>query len=162
MLKYDGPSMKPRGGFTLIEICLAVAIALVMLMIAVPSISGFLKQQESNQTFDALDRMVKKAQSLSLSERRAYLITLEKEQIILRPQAPENASEADGIDRIAISDKESYTLELPSALVKNPPAQWTFWPSGTREPAIIYYKGPSGAWTATFRPFSVKAEVTEL
>jgi len=163
MLKYDGASMKRRSeGFTLIEICLAVAIALVMLMIAVPTISGFLKQQQANQPFENLDRLVKKAQSLSLSERRTYLIGMEKGEIVLKPQAPEDESEAKGLDRIPVSEEESYTFEFPAALVKNPPGQWTFWPTGTREPATISYKGPSGAWTAVYRPLALKADVTEL
>jgi len=155
--------MKPnRRGFTLIELSLAIAIALVMLMIAVPSVSSFLKNQESNKPFDNFDRLVKKAQSLSLTERRTYVIDLDKDEIVLKPQAAENDSESKGIDRIAVSDKETYTFELPAALVKKPTTEWTFWPSGTREPATISYKGPSGEWRAVYRPLTVKAEVNEL
>ena len=153
---------QPRSGFTLIELCLAIAIALVMLMIAVPSVSTFLKNEQSNKPFETFDQMVKKAQNLSLTERRTYVIDLDEKEIVLKPQAPENESESSGIDRIAVSDDENYTFELPAALQKKHTTEWTFWPSGTREPATIYYKGPSGSWMAIYHPLTVKAEVTEL
>jgi hypothetical protein len=142
--------------------CLAIAIALVMLMIAVPSISGVLKQQQANQPFDTFDQLVRKAQALSLSQRRTYQIAWFKDAIVLKPESPDNGAESKGIDRIAISDNESYGIELSAALVKKPPNEWTFWPTGTLEPATITYKGPSGSWTAVYRPLSVKAEVNEL
>lgn len=151
-----------RKGFTLLEICLAIAIAMVIMLMAVPSISGVLKGQKANRPYEMFDQLVKKAQARSISERRNYLITWEKEELVLRPENPENVEEAQGIDRIAIADKESYEIQLPAALVKKPPSEWTFWPTGTCEPATILYKGPQGSWTAVYRPLTVKAEVTEL
>lgn len=151
-----------RGGFTLIEICLALAIALVIVMIAVPSLSSVLKQDATNQSFEAFDQLVRKARALSTSERRTYLIGWSQKEIVLRPELPENPSEAEGVDRIPISQKERYTFELPAALSKTKPTLWSFWPSGTREPATISYEGPTGSWSATFPPLAVKPEVNEL
>lgn len=153
---------RSRRGFTLIEICLAVAIAVVTIMIAVPSISGVLSRQKSNQPFDTFDQLVKQAQTRSLSEGRAYFLSWDKDQITLRPVAPADDSEANGVDRISISKEESYNLELPAAMVKNTPMKWVFWPTGTCEAATVTYKGHGMGWKATYRPLKSKAEVTEL
>jgi prepilin-type N-terminal cleavage/methylation domain-containing protein len=151
-----------RSGFTLIEICLAVAIALIMLMIAIPSISGVLSQKKTNQPFDTFDQMVKTAQSRSLSEGRPYCISWEKGEIVLRPTASVTKAEANGVERISLSDQETYSLELPAAMVKKAPMMWVFWPTGTWEAATVTYKGPDTAWKAIYRPLKSKAEVAEL
>jgi prepilin-type N-terminal cleavage/methylation domain-containing protein len=159
--------MKQKG-FTLIEICLAVAIALVMLMIAVPSISGVISKQKADGPFEAFNGMVKQAQSRSLSEGRPYFIAWEEGktrgqgEIVLRPVVANNEGEVDGVARIPFSEKESYDLAFPAAMMKKTPKQWAFWATGTCEPATIIYKGPDASWTATYNPLTVKAEVTEL
>ena len=161
-----GATMKSRSlGFTLLEICLAVAIAAVMIMLAVPTLSGVIERQKADQPFDLFDALVKKAQSLSVSERRTYVIGWERDrrgrqQIVLRPDGP--GSGGDVAETISVGDRESYELILPAALVKAPPKVWTFWPTGTCEPATVIYKGPDTAWKAYYPALKAKPEVTGL
>jgi hypothetical protein len=54
---------------------------------------------------------------------------------------------------------ERVTIVLPAALVKNPPGQWTFWPSGICEPALIEYHGPGGTWLARYPALTARPEI---
>src|SRR4051812_33552559 len=50
--------MKRRDGFTLLEICLVVAIIVMVALIAVPSVSGVFAEERLRRSYDALDSLV--------------------------------------------------------------------------------------------------------
>ena len=77
--------MKRRDGFTLLEICLVVAIIVMVTLIAEPSVSGLFAEERLRRSFDALDSLVRKAQARSVDERRAYMLAWKKDAIDLVP-----------------------------------------------------------------------------
>lgn len=148
--------MHRRDGFTLLEICIAVFIALLMLLMAVPSIQGLFSEREIKRTFDNFSALVIDAQTRAISEQRAYLIEWDDEGLLLRPVQPSNRDEAKGITRIDFGKHEAYDIDLPAALMKEPPKSWVFWPTGTCEAAKISYNGAAGSWTAEYNPLTVR------
>jgi Tfp pilus assembly protein FimT len=147
--------MNRRDGFTLLEICLAVAICVMLVLIAVPSVRGVMKEQRLHATFDAFDGLVRKAQARSMDERRTYTLVWSKEGIELVPlDTKEGETAPPEAERLALGGDEKYALERPAALTKNPEPVWTFWRSGVCEPAIVSYQGPLGSWTAKYDPLT--------
>jgi prepilin-type N-terminal cleavage/methylation domain-containing protein len=145
-------------GFTLIEIAIAVFIVLLLLTLAVPSINGVLADRRLRRSLDDLNRLVATAQERSASERRAYLISWDENQLVLHPESAMEGEETPPVV-LRLRAGDAYLLKLPAALKEDPPAHWIFWPSGTCEAAQVSYKGANGTWAANFSPLTGRAEV---
>ena len=147
----------PLSGFTLLELCLAIFIGLLIIAAAVPSLSGLLDDKKGKATFMAFDGLVREARSLSIEERRPYVLLWTEEGVTMQSDgaAPEEEART-----LTLEEGDSLVLDLPAALKKNPQPIWTFWPSGTCEPATVVFRGKEGAWTAVYNPFTADAEVT--
>lgn len=148
--------MRRIGAFTLFEILLAVFIASLMLLIAIPSISGVISERRMRQSFEKFDELARAAQNLSLREQRAYLLVWEKSAVVLRPEEARTGEVPGGVKQLEINDAESYDLELSAALDSVAQKAWMFWPNGTCEPATVSYKGKSGGWIARYNPLTTQ------
>lgn len=156
--------MRRIGAFTLFEILLAVFIASLMLLIAIPSISGVISERRMRQSFEKFDELARAAQNLSLREQRAYLLVWEKKLgageirtvITLRPEELRAQGETGVGMYLEFGELESYDLELPAALDPVVQKAWMFWPNGTCEPATVSYKGQSGGWIARYNPLTTQ------
>jgi len=147
-------------GFTLIEICLAVSIALMLITLAVPSIQRLLNEENGRRSFERFDALVRRAQSRAVSERRAYVLDWDKTGVLVRPEKSATREEAAGLGRIDIGKKEVCDINFPAALVKKPARRWIFWPSGTCESATIFFKGNGESWVAEYDPLTTQATVS--
>ena len=78
--------MQRFRAFTLIEIALSIFILLLLLLLAVPSLSGVIADRRLKQSLDSFNQLVRQAQERSVTERRAYLIVLGKNSVLLRPE----------------------------------------------------------------------------
>src|SRR5205809_5947167 len=72
--------------FTLIEIALSIFILLLLLVLAVPSLSGVIANRRLKQSLDSFNQIVRQAQERSVTERRPYLIVWGKNSVLLRPE----------------------------------------------------------------------------
>jgi prepilin-type N-terminal cleavage/methylation domain-containing protein len=157
------PNRRTRPGanraFTLIEIVIAVFIVVMLLLLAVPSLTGVLANRRLRQSLDRFNGLVHEAQERSVSEHRAYLIVWGDKSIELRPEVVGKAEQAKATDQFQLSRGESLTLTLPAALTKHPPAQWIFWPSGICEPAIVQFKGRAGVWKADYSALTARSKL---
>ena len=152
--------MQRARGFTLIEIALAIFILLLLLVMAVPSFSGVIANRRLKQSLDEFNNLVYQAQTLSVTERRPYLIVWGKNNVMVRPEAFAKDEEAKGKAEFRLSRGSTLKLSLPVALAEKYPAEWIFWPSGTCEPAIVRFQGPSGSWAANYSPLTGRPEIT--
>jgi type II secretion system protein H len=154
-------SVRRTAGFTLIEIVLSVFILMLLLVLAVPSVTGVMADRRLRQSLDRFNNLAHEAQQKSIAEHRSYLLTWTSKDIELRPETILDTDGADAVARLGIQRGESYSLALPFALIKDPPAEWIFWPSGTCEPAEVTFKSRNGTWTASFSPLTAQAEITK-
>lgn len=147
------PAPSPAG-FTLLELCIAIFIGVMIILAAIPSISGVIAEQRAKKLFTQFDDLTKEASTRAVTERRPYVLDWDDSGVSMRPLAPENDDEAQGIQRVDFGKKLAPELRLPSALEKDPPREWTFWPTGTCEPATIICHVAASPWTATYDPLT--------
>lgn len=145
-----------RSGFTLIEIAIAVFILLMLLMLAVPSMSGVLADRRLRRSFDDFNKLVRQAQELSVSEDRGYFIVWERDYLALQPEAFGANEEEKPTAVFNLRRGDVFKVDFPAALTREPAAQWVFWPSGNCEPTIINYKGVDGSWSALYSPLTAR------
>jgi len=153
--------VKRFQAFTLIEIALSIFILLLLLVLAVPSLSGVIANRRLKQSLDSFNQLVRQAQERSVTERRPYLIVWGKNSVLLRPEvfAEEEEEKPTAVFRLA---KGSWIkVSLPAALTDKHPAEWVFWPSGNCEPAVVQFRGPAGMWTANYSPLTTQPELTQ-
>jgi prepilin-type N-terminal cleavage/methylation domain-containing protein len=148
-------------GFTLIEIALSIFILLLILLLAVPSLSGVIANRRLKQSLDNFNQLVRQAQERSVTERRAYLIVWGKNSVLLRPEVFAEGEKEKATTVLGLSKGSWIRVSLPAALTGNPPAEWIFWPSGTCEPATVQFRGPAGTWTANYSPLTAQPELTQ-
>jgi len=147
--------------FTLIEIALSIFILLLLLLLAVPSLTGVISNRRLRQSLDGFNQLVRQAQERSVTERRAYLIIWGKSSVLLRPEVLTKDEEDKPTAVLRLPKGSWIKVSLPAALIGKPPAEWIFWPSGTCEPAIVQFKGPAGTWTADYSPLTAQPELTQ-
>jgi type II secretory pathway pseudopilin PulG len=147
--------------FTLIEIALSIFILLLLLLLAVPSLSGVIANRRLKQSLDSFNQLVRQAQERSVTERRAYLIVWGKSSVVLRPEIFTKDEEEKATAVLRLPKGSWIKVSLPAALIGKPPAEWIFWPSGTCEPAIVQFRGPAGTWTADYSPLTAQPKLTQ-
>src|SRR3954453_20084488 len=125
---------KNRQAFTLIEIAISVFILLMLMLIAVPSLNGVLANRRLQRSLDELNGLVRIAQERSMEDRRPYLISWEKDQIVLHAEILGKDEDPSPTAVLNLHPGDAFVLSLPAALVDSPPADWIFWPSGICEP----------------------------
>ena len=153
--------MQRFRAFTLIEIALSIFILLLLLLLAVPSLSGVIANRRLKQSLDSFNQLVRQAQERSVTERRAYLIVWGKSSVVLRPEAFAEDEEEKATAVFRLPKGSWIKVSLPAALLGKPPAEWIFWPSGTCEPARVQFRGPAGTWTADYSPLTAQPELTQ-
>jgi len=151
--------MPRRDGFTLVEIVLAIAILLVVLMLAVPSLNGIMSDRRLRRSLEEMNRLVVQAQERSMAEGRSYLIVWRNKQFLLRPELYHKGEGRSPVASLKWQKGDAYTLSFPAAIEDEPPAEWIFWPSGNCEPAVVSYRGPSGGWKANYSALTGRGEL---
>lgn len=159
--------LRSRAGFTLIELMLAVAIVLIVLLVAMPSVSGINSDRALRAKFEQFDAMARKAQLKAVSEQRPWVLVWQPEAILLQPNEPTPEERMNGgaeaAESLPIGEEETWTLHRPASLVpaQQTPREWVFWRSGTCEPVDITYEGPEGWWRAVYHPLTGRGDIVE-
>ncbi len=151
--------MQRTRGFTLIEVAISVFILMIIMLLAIPSVSGVLADRRLQRSLNAMNEIVRQAQDHAVRERRPYLVVWQKDNIILRPEAVDKSDASAPVASLALDKGHAFLLRLPAALEKSPLAQWIFWPSGTCEPANVSFKGPDGSWEVNYSPLTARPEI---
>jgi len=152
--------MRRSSGFTLLEIAIAIVIALIVLSLAVPSVTGVMADRRLRRSVDAIGNLARLAQERSLTEHRSYIILMKDKRFALRAEGLLKGESAAPIATVPWKSGESYRLWFPAAIDENPPAAWIFWSTGTCEPAVLSYQGPDGTWIAKFSTLTARPELT--
>ena len=142
--------MSRLRAFTLIEIVIATAIMLVMLLLAIPSLQGVLADKRLRRSLDDFNNLVNEARERSVTEHRAYLLTLDGANVDLRPEILLKDEPPPPRPASPFRAGDAVKMIFPAALLKEQPNEWIFWPSGTCEPAIVQFQGRDGTWTARY------------
>jgi type II secretory pathway pseudopilin PulG len=152
--------VRRRPAFTLIEIVISIFIIMLLLGLAIPSLSGVMADRRLRRSLDSFNRLVYQAQERSTAEHRPYLLVWTNKAIELHPEVLLKGDDPAPVARYDIGKRDSLILNLTAALLKDPPAEWVFWPTGTCEPADIKFTGHDGNWTASYSPLTARAQLT--
>ena len=156
-----------QRAFTLIELMLAISIALVIFGLAIPSMRGMSAQRRLQETFEKFDELTRKAQLKAVRTQQTSTLVWQAGMISLKSSDTASGDRQGAPvqqEDFTYDENESYALQRPASLlpVKDTPPVWTFWHSGTCEPVIVSYSGPSGTWTAQYNPLTGRGEVTDM
>ena len=151
--------VRKSRAFTLIEVVMSVFILMLLLAMAVPSLTGVLADRRLRRTLDNFNNLVHQAQERSVAEHRPYLIVWGKGSVKVRPEFILKDEEPKPVAELPLGRSESLALNLPAALIKDPPAEWIFWQTGTCEPAIVKFAGRDGTWTAKYSALTTTPEL---
>ena len=151
--------MRREAGFTLVELAISVVILLVIMMLAVPSMSGVLADRRLRRSLDDFNAMVRQAQERSIAEHRAYVLVWGDGKVGLRPDGAPGSGDGASVRGRKLAKNESFKVAFPAALLDKPPSEWIFWPSGNCEPAVVTYQGKDGSWTASYSALTARAEM---
>jgi type II secretory pathway pseudopilin PulG len=147
-----------RWGFTLLELAIAVVLLVLLMMLAVPSMSGLMADRRLRKSLDSFNAIVREAQERSMAEARPYLIVWGDGKIGLRPEGLLRSESPEPEMKIKIGKNESFRISFPAALIDDAPAEWIFWPSGNCEPATVSYQGHDGKWIASYSALTARSE----
>ena len=159
---------RPRAtaAFTLLEITIVIFLLLLLLGVAMPSLSGQFARQKLQSSFDRFDAVATTAQKRSVAEKRPYMVVWQGGGVVgVYPadlSAEERKKQGPAASLVpagpATARTERYTLSRNASLTTDPAGVWTFWPTGNCEPVHVRYEGPSGHWEAVYNPLSARAE----
>jgi prepilin-type N-terminal cleavage/methylation domain-containing protein len=147
--------------FTLIEIIIAVAILTVVLLMAVPSLSGVLADRHLRASLDSFNNLVRIAQERSVSEHRAYLIVWGDKDVFVQPEVFKKDEDQKEAAKLILENSSAITITFPAALTSKPAGEWIFWPTGTCEPARVEFTGKPGMWIADYSPLTAHPELAK-
>lgn len=146
-----------RSGFTLLEICLALLIGSLLMLLAIPSIGGMLAEHRLKESFERFDRLVATARRQSVTGQRTCSLAWNKNSIIVRSADPISGLPDEGeVARFAFNDGESFQLLRPAALQPNASLEWVFWNNGLCEPVQIAFHGKAGSWLVRYDPLTAR------
>lgn len=152
--------MRRNLAFTLIEIVISIFIVLLLMGLAIPSLSGVMADRRLRRSLDSFNHLVYQAQERSIAEHRPYMLVWTNKAIELRPEVSLKNDEDAPAAHYEIAKGDALKLYLTAALSKDPPPEWVFWPTGTCEPADIKFAGHDGSWTASYSPLTARAQLT--
>ncbi len=151
------PSSRRRA-FTLLEMCIVLFLVVVLMSVAVPSLSGQLGRRRLQGAFDRLELLVAEARERSMNEGKAYRLVWGGDGAVSLYPADLSAParrKAGAVSKLfAAKEGGRYTLLRGAALAPEAAPEWTFWPTGTCEPVSVRYEGAAGHWEAAFNPLS--------
>jgi prepilin-type N-terminal cleavage/methylation domain-containing protein len=154
--------MSRRQGFTLLEILLAIMIGMLLLAIAVPSVSGMLREQRLKATYEEFDEFVRKVQARAVKQGKTQVMVWKKEGISVATPDPANGGGPGETGHFAFPEGTLWNLTRPAALVKKPVWEWPFWRSGSCEPVIVTYESPAGSWSLEYDGLTGRAKLLNL
>ena len=155
----DALAMNQRSaGFPLLEVMLAVAIAVMLLVIAVPSLSSLFAEEDLQKSFTEFDHFVQQTQDRAIKDKRTVLLIWSKDAIEAVVDTPESADSPEPIS-FAFPADGTITIDRPAALDKKAPMEWAFWRSGACEPVRVYYEGPAGSWIADYEALTGRGKL---
>lgn len=141
--------MSRLRAFTLIEIVIATTIMMIIVLLAVPSLQGVVADKRLRRSLDGFNDLVNQARERSVREHRAYLLTLDRGKVALRPEVLLKEEEPPSTSS-PFREADTVKMIFPAALTRVKSNEWIFWPSGTYEPAVVQFQGPDGSWTARY------------
>ena len=152
------PIRRAAVGFTLIEVCVSILIVVVVMGMAVPSLSGVLAERRLRASYDGLAGLAAEAQRRSVVERKTYLLAWDRDGRVRMFPEELPAKQRRAVVPAPLPDGARYALRSGDAGAGTdaPFGDWAFFPTGNCEPATVTCEAPAGTWEASFNALTVR------
>ena len=165
-LSHVLPPRPPRRGFTLLELCIVLALAVLLIAVAMPSLAGQMSRQRLQNTFDRFDSLAGEARKHSVTDGKPYVLVWRKGGVYLYPAdlSVEDRRKNGALAYADFSDPSEGECALvrESSLTAKPAPEWTFWPTGNCEPVLVRYHGAAGSWEAAYNGLSAQGDLQHV
>lgn len=148
-----------NAAFTLIEIIVSIALLLLLLVLAVPTVDGIFASGRLQKTLDQFDNFVTEVRDLAVTENRTIVIVWRKKEIVALPDGRTDDPDVEPLKTFTPGDDQVYQFAPTASMEKNPAAEWTFWPNGTCEPAEVGFAGGQGTWRVGYAALGARREI---
>lgn len=150
-----------RSAFTLVEVMLAITIAVLVMSLFVPAITSIFADDPLEKTFRDFDQFVRDAQNQARNEQRDFLMVWEKGGVSLEPRILSAEDENVEFSKYPVVDA-TLAIKRFAALDEKPSGEWPIWKSGIGEPVRITYESDLGSWTAEYDALTLRAKVIAM
>lgn len=136
---------------------MSILIVLVILGIAVPSLSGVLAERRLRASYDEFAGLAADAQRRSVVENRTYLLVWDGDGRVRLLAADLPVKSRPEVVPASLPAGARYALLLRPAGDNDGDAatEWAFFPTGNCEPARVRCEAPAGTWEAVFNPLTI-------
>ncbi len=144
---------------------MAVAIGMLMLSLAMPSLRGLFAEDRLRERMRQFDEFAGKAADLARTSRKEVRLCWEPEGVrMVQQETSTEGSEAlqTGGDFFTFAKDEEFILNRIAARDPKAAWEWSFWPEGVREPVEVYYKGLGGSWSERFGALVPEPDVLSI
>ena len=144
---------------------MAVAIGMLMLSLAMPSLRGLFAEDRLRERMRQFDEFAGKAAVLARTSHKEVRLCWEPEGVrMVQQETSTEGSEAlqTGGDFFTFEKDEEFILSRVSARDPKAAWEWSFWPEGVREPVEVFYKGPGGSWSERFGALVPEPDVLSI
>lgn len=152
---------RPRAAFTMLELLLAIALAVIILSLAIPTLGSAFANNALEDQYRKFEDFARKAQVKAMKEQRTIVLIWDKKGISMQPDVPNSEDSEDSCPRFEFGDAK-LVVERPFALEKKPNGEWPFWRSGACEAVRIAYEGNEGYWVAEFDPMTARGTLIDM
>ena len=151
------PPTRPVAAFTLVEICVSILIVLLIIGIAIPSLTGVFAERRLRASYDEFTALTATAQRRSVSEKKTYLLTWDRDGAVRLMPEGLSAKLRREVPAASLPAGARYELRFADAIA-NPgtPREWAFFPTGNCEPVTVRCEAPAGTWEASFNALTAR------
>jgi len=144
---------------------MAVAIGMLMLSLAMPSLRGLFAEDRLRERMRQFDEFAGKAAELARTSHKEVRLCWEPEGVRMVQQeiSPDDSANPQGGGEFFTFEKDEELI-LSRVSARDPKAawEWSFWPEGVREPVEVFYKGPGGSWSERFGALVPEPDVLSI
>src|SRR3982751_3606960 len=113
--------MLRQRAFTLVEIVIATTIMVIILLLAIPSLEGVLADKRLRRSLDDFNKLVNEARERSVTEHRAYLLTLDGTSVDVHPEVLTKEEQPPPPPPSPFHVGDAVKIVFPAALTKEQP-----------------------------------------
>ncbi len=161
-------STRSQQAFTLIEMCIAICLIILLMGLGLPSLTGQTRMRKLQGAFDRFNAFVERAQQQSVRDGKPYVLAWTRKGTVRLVAAEQLVGVGEDTPNKRLtavetfqpeSDAEHFTLVREASLSRDPNLRWTFWPTGNCEPVRVRYEAPTGTWSASFNALSGRGTI---
>lgn len=159
------PTRLSVRAFTMLEVCLALFIVMLVVGIALPFANGLNRESALRTPADELKKLALTARRAAVTDRKTYELILDEERYVLRvlpigEDDPEQVHEDQILQRYELPRDVKYAVKRwdEKEFGSRQDSQWRFLPTGICEPITVRFAQGEDWLQFSFNPLTAASE----